>query len=78
MPRYYFHTTSDSVRDPEDGVECGDLSAARQLAALYAARSLEDLGTGLFQDDFSLEVRNQDGLLLFTITTFVTDAPAVH
>lgn len=77
MPRYLFHTNKDTVRDPENGVECEDLQAAKKLAVRYAAHALEDLQDSLFEEDFTLEVANQDGLLLFTVTAFVTAAPAV-
>ena len=77
MPRYLFHTNRDSGPGPDDGAECPDLQAAKQLAVKYAAHALDDLGFGLFEDDFSVEVSNSDGLLLFTITAFVTEAPAI-
>ena len=77
MPRYFFDTADgERVCDP-DGIELADVREARLYAIRYAGECIADESAQLSEHrDFRVEVRNRDGLHLFTVTTFVTDGPA--
>ena len=75
MPSYHFQISPESSRAPAE-IECADLQAAKELAVKLAAHAMADMGTALFDDDFSLKVSDDAGLTLFCIHTVTTDIVA--
>lgn len=79
MPRYFFDTEGGSNFHDEDGVALADADEARLYAIKFAGQCMADDAALLAQgQDFRVEVRDSDGLLLFAVTTFVTDSPAIR
>ena len=79
MPRYFFDTENGSKFHDRNGVDLADMHQARLYGVKLAGDCVSD-DPGLLEaiSDFRVEVRNDDGLLLFTVTTFVTESPAAR
>jgi len=78
MPRYFFDTENGSPFHDSDGVELADADEARLYAIRFAGQCVATDAALLAQgEDFRVEVRNDEGLLLLAVTTFVTDSPAI-
>jgi hypothetical protein len=77
MPLYHFHI-HDGVSTPDvEGTELGNVEQAREQAVRLAGELLCMHPRAFWQgDEWVMEVTDHDGLMLFTITFFVTDAPA--
>ena len=69
MPRYLFHLHSDPNAMDEEGRELPDVAAAREYA-MEAARDMvcADIKQGWLNLDHSIEVVDDQGMPLFTIT----------
>ena len=77
MARYFFDTVDGSRCDDDHGMELINLSAARKQAIVYAGEVMNHDPEVLWDGrDFKVLVRDEDHVLLFTITTFATNAPA--
>jgi len=79
VPRYFFDTANGSRFHDTDGVEMADRREARIYAVRFAGECIAD-DPELLETvtDFRVEVRDSDGLMLFTVTTFVTESPAAR
>ena len=79
MPRYFFDTANGSRFHDDDGMELADRRDARLYAVKFAGACIAD-DPALLETvtDFRVEVRDSDGLMLFTVTTFVTESPAAR
>lgn len=69
MPRYRFHVRDDLHTDDAEGAELPDLESARETA-MEAARELvcADIKNGWLNLDHSIEVTDDEGATLFTVT----------
>ena len=77
MARYFFDTVDGSRINDDQGTELMDLSAARKQAIVYAGEVLNHDPKVLWDGhNFEVFVRNENNVLLFTITAFATNAPA--
>lgn len=78
MPRYFFDTVDRSRFHDDYGVELAGLHEARLLAIQFAGEcAASDPALLSETQDFKVEVRNGDDIHLFTVTTFITEGPAV-
>jgi len=78
MPRYFFDAANGSCHSDLEGAELASTAEARSYAIRYAGQSLSDDPALLAgEEDFRVEVRDSERLLLFTVTIFVTEAPAM-
>lgn len=77
MARYFFNTTDGTSEPDVVGTELNDLAAARKHAIVFAGQVLHGEPTVLWNGrDFRVDVTDNRGLLLFTLTAYVTNAPA--
>ena len=77
MARYFFDTVDGSRCKDDEGIELKNLSAARKQAIVYAGEVLNHDPEVLWDGhDFKVFVKNEDHVLLFTITACATNAPA--
>lgn len=77
MQRYFFHTADGFEHRDETGTELTDLDAARTEAVRLLGSLLNDNPAGLWKDhQVTVTVQLESGLILFTITTFVSEAAA--
>lgn len=69
MPRYFFHVVDPEHTVDEEGRELPDLEAARALA-VESARELvcADVSNGWLNLDHSIEVRDEHGATVLTVT----------
>jgi len=76
MSRYFFDTAGDEpVRDPS-GIELAGPEEARRYAIKYAGHCIADEPEQVSDaEDFKVEVRDRDGLHLFTVTACISVAP---
>lgn len=74
MPRYFFNTDDESERDAQ-GRELAGVSEAKCEAVMLAGRALCD-NPNKFWDtgEWTMTVSNDQGLTLFSLTFFGTDA----
>ena len=70
MPRYFFHTADRGHIIDGEGHELPDLVAAQRTAIRLAGDILRHESVEIFKHDFSLQVTNQHGLVLFSIAVF--------
>ena len=79
MPRYFFHVhDGTSVRDLE-GTELPDINAAKRDAVRLAAGVLNDNPEQFWNgEDWSIDVCDAHGLLLFTLNFTAAMAPAIR
>lgn len=77
MARYFFNTVDGGQEGDAHGVELADHAAARKHAIVFAGQVMHGEPAVLWDGrDFEVEVKNDQGLLLFTITAYATNAPA--
>ena len=76
MPRFFFNT-ADGSRDVDTvGVELADQATARKQAVRFAGEVMNDDPTVLWDGcDFNVEVVDEQGELLFVVSTHVVDTP---
>ena len=69
MPRFYFHLRDDFDADDEEGQELAGLAAARE-AAVGQARQIaaEDVRQGCLNLGYSIEIANEEGEVVATVT----------
>jgi len=77
MPLYFFDTVNGSRFHDEQGMELASPDEARLYAIKFAGQCLASDPKPLCEGDFRVEARNAAGLLLFAVTTFLTEAPAM-
>ena len=77
MPRYFFNVENRHSETDEEGVELAGPAEARGAAVVFAGEYLRDT-PGLIGDGGRLvvEVRDQDGAVLLTVTTEAEDPAA--
>jgi hypothetical protein len=77
MPRYFFDV-ADSAKVPDEvGTELPGLQAARIEAARLAGRLLADQPEMFWSgEEWQVAVRDETGLVLFTVNFTATDAPS--
>ena len=79
MPRYFFHVQDGVSLHDSEGTELADLTTARRQAIELAGRIIaeeakrRDLG-----EDWSMDVTDENGLILFKIDFHVAESPAVR
>lgn len=79
MPRYFFDTVGQVRTADGEGVELADHRAARFRAISLVGHSVaEDPSLLDITTEFRVDVRNAHGALLFTVTTFLTEALAAR
>jgi hypothetical protein len=77
MARYFFNTIDSGPDRDKEGTELADHAAARKHAIVFAGEVMHSEPAVLWDGrDFEVKVRDQRGLLLFTVTAYVTNAPA--
>lgn len=77
MPNFFFSTRERPISADTEATELPDLSAARKHAIVFAGDVMHSEPEVLWDGrEFQVDVKNGDGLLLFTLTAFVTNAPA--
>ncbi len=79
MPRYFFHRTDGGFTPDHDGTDLPDLDAARVEAVYFAAGSVKDHPSYVWDGrDFRIEVADDAGMLLCTVVVLGLDAPSVR
>jgi hypothetical protein len=77
VARYFFDTPQGGHPADTDGTELRDHAAARKYAIVFAGQVMHGEPTVLWDGrNFNVEVSDDKALLLFTLTAFVTNAPA--
>jgi hypothetical protein len=77
MAQYFFKTVDDRHDPDQEATELADLAAARKHAIVFAGQVMHGEPAVLWDGrDFHVEVTDDQGLLLFTLTAYVTNAPA--
>jgi hypothetical protein len=77
MPRYFFDIRDGKFMPDDCGTDLPSLQAARVQAVAVAGELLrDDPEKFLDGDEWHIEVRDGDGLVLFTFAFVATDAPA--
>ncbi len=77
MPRFFFHVHDGATDQDEDGTELPDLTAARKEAVRLAGELLvADSAKFWDEEHWSIDIADELGLVLFTLTFFATHAPA--
>lgn len=76
VPRFFFHVEGS----PDNlGLELPSIAQAKCEAARYAGHLLCDAADSFWtKAEFNMQVTNETGLVLFTITISGTDAPAIR
>lgn len=78
MARYFFDVRDGEYIPDQVGTELPDLAAARVHAVVYSGellmRNAEQFWRG---EEWQLEVKDQQGLILFSLMFLATNAPAV-
>ena len=77
VPRYFFDTANGERFRDSEGLDLGGPNEARSYAVRFAGECLAHGPDALDDRDFRVVVRNADDLVLFTVTTFVTESPAM-
>ncbi len=79
MPRFFFNV-HDGVEMPDlEGVELPDLRSARNEAVQLSAGMLRDAPEQFWNhQEWAVDVTDESGLILFTLTFVGTQAPALR
>lgn len=78
MPRYFFNLQDGPVPDRE-GYELPDLGAAKLIAVqTISAIVSQNAAEFIAQGEWQMNISDEQGLVLFSVTLFTTDAPAVR
>jgi hypothetical protein len=78
VPKFFFNIANGAIPDRK-GIELPDVAAAKIVAvqtgcAIVSQSAAEFLERGEWQ----MNVTDEEGLVLFSLTFFTTDAPAVR
>lgn len=77
MTRYFFNITNGTVVTDHDGTEFADLGEARQAAVkLFCSIVADDPSLVLKRSDFSIEVTDERGLVMFLVQMLTVSSPA--
>lgn len=77
MPRYFFDVRDESFIPDDTGLELPDLQAAKVQAVAFAGRMLaEDPDKFLDGDEWLIEIRHEDGLVLYSFAFYGLEAAA--
>jgi hypothetical protein len=78
MPRFYFDFHDGEVLRDEIGTDLPSLDSARIRSVALSAVVLRDQAKRFWQgDEWRLDVRNESGLVLFTLTFMATVSSAI-
>lgn len=79
LPRYFFHIHDGADLPDDEGTDLPNLDAARNDAVRLSGEMLRDSGGSFWNSgEWSVEVADEAGLTLFTLTFFATDAPVIQ
>ena len=79
MPRYFFDVTDGSYVHDAVGTELAGLADARLEAVILSGNLLRDNPAAFWRaEDWQIDVKDEDGLVLFTLSFTVTEAPVVR
>lgn len=76
MPRYIFHVRDGTMAPDWNGLELASVADARKMAMRFAGDLLKELKRFPDSGDWSLDVTDGQGLILFTLRVALVDAPA--
>jgi hypothetical protein len=77
MPRYFFDIRDGTYIPDETGTELPGLDAARREAVSLSAGLLRDSAVTFWNgDEWKIEVKDDTGLILFSLMFVAVDAPA--
>lgn len=78
MPKFFFNLRDGAMPDHQ-GYELPDLSAAKMIAVqTVCAIVSQNAAEFIEQGEWQMNVTDEQGLVLFSLTLFTTDAPAVR
>jgi hypothetical protein len=78
LPRYFFDVCQGHRTPDEDGTELSGIAAVQREAVSLLGGLLRDDPVGFWkEDDLAVEVRDDAGLMLFTIYVDAVLAPAL-
>lgn len=76
MPQFHFDVTDGEFCPDLEGVELADLEAARSRAVALCGELLNSQQAKFWQgDEWLIEVRDDSGLVLFTLVFMCRDTP---
>ncbi len=79
MPRYFFDVHDGEDLPDADGCILNDHEAARREAVRYAASLLNEVGERFWTgSDWLMNVKDESGLVLFTLHFVGIEAPSVR
>jgi hypothetical protein len=77
MPRYFFNVQDESASTDHEGVELADSDEARIAATMMAGQILQESPASIWRSsDWSMQVCDETGLVLFSLVFVGIDAPA--
>ena len=77
MPRYFFHVHDGSSTKDDEGTELLDIFEAQEEAIRLSGALLSELGGKFWDgDEWSLEVTDADGRVLFILRFSAEEGPA--
>jgi hypothetical protein len=75
MPRFFFHTEYGHTKRDEAGTLLPDVETAKAEAARLMGKMLSQSPQEFWKDgQLRINVENEQGLVLFTVTTFATES----
>ena len=78
MPRYHFNLHDGKDLPDLEGVELANLLAARRSAVRISGDCLRDHAEEFWTgDEWKMDVTDEHGLILFTLTFIASDAPSL-
>lgn len=78
MPKFFFNLQNGAMPDRE-GYELPDVAAAKVVAVQTACAIIsQNAAEFIDQGEWQMDVCNEQGLVLFSVTLFTTNAPAVR
>jgi hypothetical protein len=78
VPKFFFNLQGGAMPDRE-GVELPDVAAAKMVAVQTACAIIsQNVSEVLERGEWQMAVSDEQGLALFSLTFFTTDAPAVR
>jgi hypothetical protein len=78
VPKFFFNLQGSTLPDLE-GYDLPDVAAAKLIAVQTACAIVSQNAVEFIeQREWQLDVSNEEGLTLFSVTLFTTNAPAVR